>query len=61
MSQSRHSRRIVPITRSQTEFAFGLATGDRDTFIPNALMESSRCLANYRGRANIHHRVAPVE
>ena len=29
--QSRHSLRIVPITRSQIEFAFGLATGDRNT------------------------------
>jgi hypothetical protein len=34
----RHSLRIVPITRSQIEFAFGLATGDRNTSIP-----STRC------------------
>jgi hypothetical protein len=29
--QSRYSRRIVPMTRSQTAFAFGLRSGDFNT------------------------------
>src|SRR5262245_5944318 len=52
--QSRHSRRIVPITRSQMESAFGLATGDRNTSTPRALIESSRCLAKIRSRVRGH-------
>ena len=36
--QSRHSRRIVPITRSTIEFALGLAMGDRKISTPNALI-----------------------
>jgi hypothetical protein len=46
INQSRHSRRAVPMTRSQSDFAFGLAMGDRNISTPNALIESSRCLAN---------------
>jgi putative tryptophan/tyrosine transport system substrate-binding protein len=52
---SRHSLRIVPITRSQIEFAFGLATGDRNTSRPNALIESSRCLAKILSRSWIRY------
>ena len=53
--QSRHSRRIVPITRSQIEFAFGLATGDRNTSTPRALIELSRCLAKIASRSWIRY------
>jgi|SRR5438093_2799143 len=38
------------MTRSQSEFAFGLATGDRNTSTPNALIESSRRLAKIRSQ-----------
>ena len=46
--QSRHSRRIVPITRSQMAFAFGLANGERSLSMPKALIESSKRLAKIR-------------
>ena len=59
ISQSRHSRRIVPSTRSQTAFAFGLRTGERNTFTPNALIESSRCFAEIRSQSCIRYRWPP--
>ena len=37
--------------RSQIEFASGLANGDRNTSTPNALIESSRCLAKVLSRS----------
>ena len=40
--QSKHSRRIVPITRSQIAFALGLENGERSTARPNVRIESSR-------------------
>jgi hypothetical protein len=49
INQSRHSRRTVPMTRSQSAFAFGLAIGDRNVSTPKALIESSRLSS-----ANIH-------
>ena len=39
----------------QIEFALGLATGDRNTSIPNALIESSRCLAKVLSRSWIRY------
>ena len=50
ISQSRHSRRIVPITRSQMAFAFGLAIGERSTSMPKALIKWSKRLAKIRSR-----------
>jgi len=55
MIQSRHSRRIVPIRRSQVAFAFGLETGDRKTSRPGARIESSRCLAKIASRSWISY------
>ena len=49
--QSRHSRRIVPMTRSQIAFAFGLAKGERNTARPNARIDSSRCFAKMLSRS----------
>lgn len=49
--QSRHSRGIVPIALSQTEFAFGLATGDRGTLTLGALIELSKYFAFLSVRA----------
>jgi hypothetical protein len=42
--QSRHSRRIVPMRRSQIASAFGLEIGVRSTSRPEARTELSRCL-----------------
>jgi len=39
ISQFGHSRRIVPMTRSQTAFAMGLRGGDFNTSTPSALVE----------------------
>ena len=39
----------------QIEFAFGLAIGDRNTSTPNALIESSRCLAKILSRSWIRY------
>jgi hypothetical protein len=39
----------------QIEFAFGLATGDRSTSMPNVLIESSRCLAKILSRSWIRY------
>jgi hypothetical protein len=36
ISQSRHSRRIVPMTRSQIALAIGLCGGDFNTLTPGA-------------------------
>ena len=49
--QSRHSRRIVPMTRSQMEFAFGLANGESSTVRPNARIDLSRCFAKMLSRS----------
>ena len=49
--QSRHSRRIVPMTRSQIAFALGLENGERSTARPNARIESSRCRAKMLSRS----------
>ena len=46
-----HSRRIVPITRSQIAFAFGLCGGDLRTVSPSRLMDSSKCLAKMLSRS----------
>jgi hypothetical protein len=53
--QSRHSRRIVPMTRSQIAFALGLEKGERSTARPNARIESSRCRAKMRSRSWIRY------
>jgi hypothetical protein len=53
--QSRHSLRIVPITRSQIELALGLATGDRSTSRPNALIDRSTRLAKILSRSWIRY------
>jgi hypothetical protein len=39
--KSKHSRRTVPISRSQYAFAFGARTGVRRTLSPNELLSSS--------------------
>jgi len=46
-SQSRHSRRIVPITRSQIAFALGLEYGERSTPRPIVRIESSKCRGGF--------------
>jgi hypothetical protein len=42
--KSKHSRRTVPISRSQYAFAFGARTGVRNTLSPNELLSSSSSL-----------------
>ena len=51
ISQSRHSRRIVPMTRSQIAFAFGQRGGDFNTSMPSLFTDSSRCLAKMLSRS----------
>jgi len=51
ISQSRHSRRIVPMTRSQIALAVGVRGGDFSTVSPSRLMESSRCPAKMLSRS----------
>src|ERR1017187_9680875 len=51
ISQSKHSRRIVPMTRSQMELAIGLRGGDFNTVIPSRPIDSSRCLAKMLSRS----------
>ena len=46
ITQSRHSRRNVPMTLSQIVFAFGLRCGDLNTSTPRRLTDSPRCVAN---------------
>jgi ABC-type proline/glycine betaine transport system ATPase subunit len=50
INQSMHSRRIVPITRSQIAFAFGLCGGDLSTVSPRFLIDSSKRLAKMLSR-----------
>src|SRR5271156_902589 len=45
ISQSRHSRRMVPITRSQIAFVIGLRGGVFNILTPSRPTDSSRCLA----------------
>ena len=56
MSQSRHSRRIVPINRSQIAFAIGLRGGDFRTLNPKPLMDASKLLAKMLSRSCIRSR-----
>jgi hypothetical protein len=51
ISQSKHSRRIVPMTRSQMELAIGLRGGNFNTVIPSRPIDSSRCLAKMLSRS----------
>jgi hypothetical protein len=51
INQSRHSRRIVPITRSQIAFIFGLCGADFNTLIPRARIESSSWRAKMLSRS----------
>jgi hypothetical protein len=56
ISQSKHSRRIVPIRRSQIALAIGLHLGDFMIFSPNLPMESSKFLAKMLSRSWIRYR-----
>jgi hypothetical protein len=51
INQSRHSRRIVPITRSEIALAFGLCGGDLSTVTPRFLIDSSRLIAKMLSRS----------
>ena len=51
INQSRHSRRIVPMTRSQIALAIGLRGGDFNTLIPSFFTDSSRCWAKILSRS----------
>ena len=51
INQSKHSRRILPITRSQIAFAVGLRGGDFSTLKPRWRMDSSRSLAKMLSRS----------
>ena len=48
---SRHSRRMVPMTRSQIALALGLRGGDFRTVTPSLSIDSSRCLAKILSRS----------
>ena len=68
MSQSKHSLRIVPITRSQMEFALGLRVGLFNTRSPSRLIDSSnstekmasRSCSRYSYRFFVSHRLAQL-
>ena len=51
ISQSRHSRRIVPITRSQIALAFGLCGGDLSAVSPSFVIDASKLLAKMLSRS----------
>lgn len=62
MSQSKHSRRSVPRTRSQRAFAFGLLGGLFNTRSPSRWMDSSSSAEKMlprplRGRMRCHVKV----
>jgi hypothetical protein len=48
---SRHSRRIVPMIRSQIAFAIGLRGGDFNTLTPSFAIDPSRCFAKIQSRS----------
>ena len=54
ITQSRHSRRNVPMTLSQIAFAFGLHGGDFNTSTPRRLTDSPRCAAKMLSRSCIY-------
>jgi len=51
ISQSRHSRRMVPMSLSQIESALGHRGGDFNTSMPSLFTDSSRCLAKMLSRS----------
>jgi hypothetical protein len=51
MIQSRHSRRSVPISLSQSEFAFGLRTGVSMTSRPIPAIEASKPMEKIASRS----------
>jgi hypothetical protein len=51
ISQSKHSRLTVPITRSQIALAIGLRGGDLRTFSPSRSIDSSRLFAKMLSRS----------
>jgi hypothetical protein len=51
ISQSRHSRRVVPMSLSQIEVAVGLRGGDFNTLTPSFTIDSSRCVAKMLSRS----------
>lgn len=59
INQSKHSRRIVPMTRSQIAFAVGLCGGDFSMLRPSALIDSSRCFAKMPSRSWSRYRCFP--
>ena len=56
MSQSRHSRRIVPITRSQTPFAIGQRGGVFSTRNPQLSTQLSSSQEKILSRSWIRYR-----
>jgi hypothetical protein len=59
ISQSRHSLRIVPITRSQIALVLGLCGDDFSTVIPSLRIDSSRWIN--LAQAQINERLALVQ
>ena len=55
MIHSRHCRPMVPMTRSEITFAFGLANGERRSVRPNARIDSCRCLEKMSSREWIRY------
>jgi hypothetical protein len=51
MSQSRHSRRIVPIIRSHNAFICGVRGADFSTVIPKAAIERSSSAEKMQSRS----------
>jgi hypothetical protein len=51
INQSRHSRRIVPMTLSQIALAIGHRGGDFNTVVPSRFTDSSRCFAKILSRS----------
>ena len=51
ITQSKHSRRNVPMTRSQIALTFGQCGGDFYTLMPRRLPDSSRCSAKMLSRS----------
>ena len=51
INQSKHLRRIVPMTRSQIGLALEQRGGDFSTRIPSLFTDSSRCSAKMLSRS----------
>jgi hypothetical protein len=55
--RSRHSRRIVPTSRSANAFAFGARTAVRTIWMPSLWRTASKAAVNFASRSRIRNRI----